>query len=1075
VGAQLRQWRRTAGLSQRQLAEQAGISLGSVRDLEQGRVKHPHQATIMRLVETLRLDGDESAGFIRECRARRSWPDARPGSGLKIHVLGALAGWRSGVAFAPGPPRPRAVLGLLALHPGQALHRDVIIDALWGDHPPASAVDLLHTHVSRLRHLLEPGRPARDHDGLHLHCDGGSYRLELTGDELDLLAFRELARRGREAALACDDAAACTIYSEALGLWHGEPLCDVQVLRGHPAVASVASEHEEAVLGYAAAAVSAGRPERVRPYLRALADREPLNEPVHAMLMQTLASGGDQAAALAVYDRMRRGLDDELGVRPGAVLAEAHSRVLHQQIPVAAARTDPMSMYQLPSRIPDFTGRARERAVLAAALLSSTQAVPVALVLGPPGVGKTTLAVHVAHSLRSSFPDGQLWVQLAGASPSPRDPGEVLSELLRVLGVHGPAIPDGMAERAALLRSRLADKKVLLAADDAASAAQVLPLLPGTASCAVIVTSRRRLAGLAGAAFVELEPFNREEAVSLLDRIAGSGRVAAEPGAAADLVAACGLLPLAVRIAGSKLAVRPSWPVSVLTARVTEERRRLDELEAENLSVRASIATSYQSLPGQVGWAFRLLGLLGPGDVAEWVIAALLGIPDASQVVAELTDRCLLTPIGVDRTGQPRYRMHDLIRDFAAERAAGDSATDRRAALRRAVGAWLQFAAMAAGRLPPEPFFPAPPPGQPQPIVPDSLARQLTADPVAWFTAEHPNLPAAIRLACDAGWYELAAELAGRCASFWELRWRYDTVERSWAVIAHAARQADDGLAECEARLRQAAALCVGGRSADALELLNSCIPEFDRSGKPESLALGLYWRSYCYDDIDELDRALDDAARGVLLARRAGSWLGEFMNLRGLGEVLVRRGERSKGLEYCEQALSFADKCAAPYYQVAARYSLAYACIHVGQYEKALRMARSVADLAATIGSARLEVSALGIMGDAYQGLALYEQAAAVLLRALPRFRNHSRRRHYALCLLKLGYAYQAMSRYDEASRYLEQSLPIFRELRLPRYIERVLACLDECHPQPPATEASSWEPAAPNRNRYGHNGLQA
>jgi DNA-binding SARP family transcriptional activator/tetratricopeptide (TPR) repeat protein len=1050
VGAQLREHRRTVGLSQRELAERAGISLGSVRDLEQGRVKHPHQATTMRLVEALGLSGDESAGFIRECRARRSWTDARPGSGLKIRVLGALAGWRSGVAFALGPPRQRAVLGLLALHPGQALHRDVIIDALWGDRPPASAVDLLHTHVSRLRHLLEPGRPARDHEGL-LHCDGGSYRLELTGDELDLLAFRELARRGREAALAHDDDAACTMFSEALGLWHGEPLCDVQVLRGHPAVAAVACEHEEAVLGYAAAALSAGTPERARPYLRVLADREPLSEPVHAMLMQTLASGGDQAAALAVYDHIRRRLDDELGVRPGAVLAEAHSRVLHQQIPVAAARADPMSMYQLPSRIPDFTGRARECAVLTTTLVSSAPAaaVLVALVFGPPGVGKTTLAVHVAHSVRSSFPDGQLWVPLTGASPSPRDPGEVLSDLLRVLGLHGPAIPDEIAERAALLRSRLADKKMLLVADDAASAAQVLPLLPGTSSCAVIVTSRRRLAGLAGAAFVELEPFSCEEAVSLLDRIAGSGRVAAEPAAAADLVKACGLLPLAVRIAGSKLAVRPSWPVSVLTARVTEERRRLDELEAENLSVRASIATSYQSLPGQVKWAFRLLSLLGPGDVAEWVIAALLGVPDASQIVAELTDRCLLTPIGIDRTGQPRYRVHDLIRDFAAERAAGDPATDRRAALRRAAGAWLQLATLAAGRLPPEPFFPLPP-GHAQPIVPDPVARRLTADSLAWFTAEHPNLPAAIQLACDAGWHELAADLAGRCASFWELRCWLDTASRSWAAVAHAARQADDRLAECKARLRQAAALSLGGWSADAIELLNSCIPQFDRSGELESLALSFYWRSYCYDDIDDLAKAEDDAGRGLLLARRAGSWLGEFMNLKQLGLVIARRGEYSEGLKHCERALSFADIYGIPYYQVAARYALAYAYILVGQYDRALKMARSVAGLAHRVGSVRLEVSALGIMGDAYQGLARYEEAAAVLLQALPRFRDHSKRRHHALCLLKVGYAYQAMSCYDEASRYFEQSLPIFRELRLPHYTERVLACLDECRTPP-------------------------
>ena len=427
---------------------------------------------------------------------------------------------------------------------------------------------------------------------------------------------------------------------------------------------------------YARIASTAGLYDRALPHLRALAGWEPLNERAHAWLMIALAGSSQQAEALRIYTELRERLDDQLGIVPCAELRDAYDRVLRQEVPastVGAGRTAPWRpVYQLPAAPADFTGRASESAGIEAALSPCTgrTGVPVAVVSGMPGAGKTALALHVAHTLRPRFPDGQLWMHLAGTAARPREPGEVLADLLHELGVRASSVPQATRMRAALFRSRLAGRKVLLVADDVASGAQIRPLLPGTAGSAMLMTSRAPLALLNGETTVVLGELTEAEAVRMLARIVGESRVAADPGAAVRVVRACGRLPLAIRIAGVKLAARKRWPLSVMADRLTQQRNPMDELEIGDLSMRASIGSSYRALGQRARQALRMLGGMGAVSCTEPVVATVLGEPDVAGVVSELVGTSLIAPSGVDGSGEPSYLIHPLVRDFAAERLA---------------------------------------------------------------------------------------------------------------------------------------------------------------------------------------------------------------------------------------------------------------------------------------------------------------------------------------------------------------------------------------------------------------------
>ena len=1000
--------------------------------------------------------------------------------GLRVSVLGSLEVSRHGVGLNVGTGMRRAVFGLLALHPNRGLHREAIIDALWGDAPPATAVNQVQAHISKLRRILDPARSDRD-SASPLESLGTSYLLRLTATQLDLLTFLDLAERAQAAHSRGELAAACDHYEEALALWRGNPLVELDVLRGHPAVTGLTGQRAALVVAYSEAAFGVGLYGHVLPHLRRLADQEPLNEKAHAQLMIALAGDGQQAAALQVFEALRRRLDDQLGVYPGAELSGAHERVLRQDLPRPAdggsgpdgaapeelgtgeevasptglpqAETEQAAgprvpVCQLPLALTDFTGRAADTASLTRLLtpVPGRIGVPVAVLSGPPGVGKTALALQVAHLIRHEFPDGQLHVELAGASTLPRDPADILGELLRALGLHGLAIPSPVAERAGLFRSHLAGRRILVMADDARSADQVRPLLPGTAGCAVLVTSRSRLGGLAGAHLHHLDPLPHPDAVEMLGRIVGPQRVAAEAEASDRLVTACGRLPLAVRIAGAKLATRPAWPVRQIVDAVADQRRRLDELALDDLAFRASVMPSYQALDAQARRAFRRLGLLWPADVAEWVVGALLGGPDAADMVNQLVDKSLLMPVGTDATGEPRYRLHDLLRDYAVEQLEdGEQARDREGALDRALTGWLEIAAAADQRLPRVPAIPRPAAPSPMIVAPETVAR-LAADPVSWFTAERLNLMASVRQACATGRYQLAARLAAHQAAFQFFQARLDDAEQLWHAVIAAAQSAGDDLAAAHAQLYLVQFMAERGQNAAALAVLRRCERVFEDRGEEETLALVLQWRAYCAEEQGQLPQAQQLVERGRELTRRVGDRHGELSCLRVLGQIMTRLGDHEAGLAAGERAVDLARELHEPYAEYETLHTLANASNIAGRHTAAVRLCLQARETAQTLSYEVGEAYVLGSLGDAYHGLGRDREAIDALSQAQQIFRDRGIQRGDALCLFKIARAYQAVGDFEEAVHRLKASLPAFRALRLADYEQQALRALEEC-----------------------------
>ncbi|MEE6263889.1 AfsR/SARP family transcriptional regulator [Plantactinospora sonchi] len=928
----------------------------------------------------------------------------------------------------------RTVLGTLLVGAGQVVTVDRLVEVLWGDRPPASYASNLQTYVSRLRERV-PGATI-DHSG-----DG--YLLRVGPDDLDVLVFRREVALGRAAMAAGDPGTAARRFRAGLRLWRGRPLADLSVPTLEPELARWELERfgaqEECVDADLAADGDLGT---VLAELHRMVAEQPLRERPHVQLMVALARAGRRADALAAYQYARDLLVTELGLEPGPELRRAHRAILRGEEPVVVRSTaepaSPFPVCQLPPAAPGFVGRTgsieRIEALLGAGRdpLPGTPAerwrdplpegdpsappgavpppapgvdgVPVVAVSGQPGVGKTALAVTVAHRIRGRFPDGQLFVHLAGASAAPRDPAVVLADLLRGLGVPGTAVPQNLNALAAVYRARLADRRILVVLDDAATAAQVRPLLPGTPGSAVLITSRRRLSDLIDARHVPVGPLTDHETRELLAHVVGPDRVAGEPVPAARIAAACGNLPLAVRIAGTRLATR-SWPLAVLADRLDDERRRLDELAAGDQQVRASLALSVRALSPAAREAFVLLGALGPVSFAGWAVAELLDRADPDRVLDELVEANLLEVACPANGAEPRYRLHDLLRVYAEELAAGDRgdpgvadraavpgqvarrggpATDGQSRLLTAAAALVGTAARRLPRTltwarPDEPVDPRP--------TRSGVESLVAADPLGWLGGELDFLVSLIGLAGSgasvgraetagagrttgtAGAGSAAVTLAERLAPFLWVHGHWAELQVAQQRAGQVAARIGDERALARTEFVGGVLCLARGDLAGAAERLRSGEARFARLADRHGLACLLSDQAVLYDYQNRAEEAAATAQRAVELFRAEGDPLGAVLAAPVLSAAYRGLGRLDEALAVDRAAVTEAGALGVPEIVMAR-------CLNALAVTRLLRDEPALA-----YGAAERAVTLLETVGDRYVLLAALRHLASAAI----------------------------------------------------------------------------------------------
>ena len=662
-----------------------------------------------------------------------------------------------------------------------------------------------------------------------------------------------------------------------------------------------------------------------------------------------------------------------------------------EQADQAAPR--PALLAQLPASTADFTGRRSQIEDLCAALLPGTGdpgQVSIAAVTGGGGLGKTTLAVHVAHRIAERFPDGQLYVDLFGADENPLTPETVLGQWLCALGEDPAEVPAGLEERAARYRSLLSRSRVLVVLDNAGDAEQVRPLLPATNGCAVLITSRNRLAELPGAYKLGLSSLPDDEAMILLAQLAGAARLAAEPEATADLLRACGGIPLALRIAGARLGARATWPVSTLARRLADQRRRLDELSIGDLAARASFQVSYAALArfptdGAIApaRAFRLLGLAAGHDLSLPAATALLGVAEAK---AELVLEGLVDTHLLESPEPDRYRMHDLVRLYAAEQAAlEEDEPARHAAVRRLTGWYLATAARAHRFLSPQ-SRPVPVDGVEPGAAPLEFA--VYQEAMDWCERERPNLVAAVLQAAEHGCDEESWKLAAAMLGFFNTR-RYlaDWTSTHLAALG-AARAAGDLVGE-------------------AWMQNNLGFVYF-------------YWE-------ETQRKALDCFERSLELRVRLGDRLGEAIALNNVGGAYHRLGDHAEAIRHLEGAMRIRE-------ELGDELGVGQTCLNIGciltdQRELAPAEAYLLRALRITkeLGNLQLYIKCLNTLGDVYAGLGRTREAKAHLYRSLELSRELRELDGEATANQNLARALYAEGDRDAALRCWTQALELY------------------------------------------------
>jgi DNA-binding SARP family transcriptional activator/Tfp pilus assembly protein PilF len=979
---------------------------------------------------------------------------------VEFRILGPLE-VRSGAGkqYSFGRRKERQLVALLLLNSNRVVTTERIIDWLWDGHPPSSAAANLQSYLSQVRSGLGDGRS-------RLETHAGGYLLRAEPAEVDTLLFEDLAAQGRQAVSTGEHSLAVERFTRALGLWRAEtvaedlPLPDdvrAEAARLEQLRTAVTEELFEVRLAL-------GQHRELVPELIAEARKSPLQEGLWVLLMLALYRSGRQAEALEAYQEVRGILASELGVDPGPDLQRTQEGILAADPALLATPAPSASTEQRPAQLPadlmSFTGRGEELSSLLDLAAQEGQTVVISAIDGMAGIGKTSLAVHAAHRLAGGFPDGQVFVDLHGFTEglAPLEPAEVLDQLLRSLGVPGEQIPHTLDERAALWRTRLAGRRMLVLLDNAATEQQVSPLLPGAADCLVLVTSRRRLTGLDDIHPISLDVLSEPDAITLFTRVVGADRLADEQtGLIAEIVELCGRLPLAIRIAAARLRSREAWNLTHLADRLRDQQHRLAELEVGQRSVEAAIELSYAALDDEQQRMFRLVGLHPGPDVEPYAAAALARteVAEAERLLDELLDVHL-----VQQHEPGRYRFHDLVRAHACACQAPEAG--RRAALARLQEHYAHAASAAMDVL--YPFEAAQRPRRPQPdaCVPILVDERRAA---AWLDTELANLL-------------MTAERAGECGSSYVLhlsatlhrhlrtRARYieaeglhlcaiqvasrigDLGNTCGALICisniqRARGQYDSGVAYLEEALAIAsgngdrnsevrARVVLGdihrlqGRRAQAVKCYQNVLAGAQDTGDRVSEVLALEGLGGIYYLQGRHELTMDCLERVLRISREISFRLGELNALNGLGSIHRQQGRYELAIDYLRQAMGISRAIGYRVGELNALIALGYADSSQGSNAQAADRFRQALTIGREIGSRAGELNAIRSLGGVLRrqqqqdaAIDCYEQALAVA-------RQLGDRDSQLEVLLSLGICRNATGEHEQAIACQQEALQI-------------------------------------------------
>lgn len=905
---------------------------------------------------------------------------------VEFRILGPVDILVDEQALRLGSPKERCVLAMLLWRMGQPVAADALVDAVWGDRPPASARASLHSYVSRLRNTLK-GAAAR------LQWRSGYYLLEADPATVDLHQFRALREQARAIGDSGDDEQASALLRKAEKLWRGEPLAGLSGEWADRTRVTLEEERFGASCDRISVDLRLGRHGDLVGEVYDLARRHPFDQAIVGHLMLALYRCGRVSDALDVYRRTRQRLIEETGSEPNPDLRDLHRRILNEDSELAhapmARPSSSTSANSLPRDNPDFTGRTVELRELRDHVDSDQSRVTatVVAITGMPGVGKSTFAIHAANLLGDRYPERfYLHMHTHDHVAEPVDPAAGLNVLLRTLGVPSAQIPESVEDRATLWRTKLANRRALILLDDASEPEQIQPLLPGAPGCLVLVTCRRRTIGLPGMSWIHLDTMQAGEATSLFAQIIGAER-ANDTGAVAEVVRLCGYLPLRIQLAGSRLRQHPSWNVGVLAAQLS---RRADghrsRIRAEDREVANSLDLSYQYLTNQEQQVFRRLALHPGATFSVFAVAAAAGsdsLDIAERVLERLLDHHLLEEPEPDR-----FTFHDLIRDYAWQRTQiDDSEPERQRIVHRLLDYYLCLGVRAAEvvypfqlRISTSPTY--------LPAVLPPLATQ--ADCQSWLEAERVNMFGIVRYAAGNGWYEHAALLPQMLAKF----------------------------------------LFAWGQWADAVELCRIGVRGWREIRDDRGKSLALTDLCFFLGRMGRYAEALECGREALAIARGGSDRAAEASALDRIGLVFWQSSRYQEALASHEEALNIWRTAHDRHGEADALAHSAISFLRISEYDEALsRMGKALA-IYREIGDLLEEGRALNNIGDAQQDLGYHDEAFRKYQQALAIFQEAGSRQEEAVSLNNVANVYRLTGRYRESLEHYRKVLRIYREI---------------------------------------------